>query len=204
MTNLIAFRRSVIADKTGVEAGYVDNPNDLGKATNHGITIMTAGEHNHLWAKYNWDGDMKTMPVEFAYEVYEVSWWKKMMLDDVAVLSEELAEKMFDFGINAGRTNSVKSMQRLLNVNNRGGELYDNIVADGYMGQKSLTALRGYLNSNKTDGTDKIAYALGCMQLYHYVNISEQRSGEANEEFTRGWTNRCWRDAKLFFERVLT
>lgn len=200
--DLIEFKKEVIRDKTGVEGGYVDNPNDLGKATCHGITVMTAGEYNELWAKYNWDGTMETMPVEFAYEVYDIGWWQKMHLDDVAVLSHELAEKMFDFGINAGRTNSVRSMQRLLNVNNRAGKLYDNIVADGYMGAKSISALRGYLDSNKSDGADKIAYALGCMQLYHYVDISEKRDAEANEEFTRGWINRCWRDAQLFFLRL--
>ena len=36
---------TIIADKTGVEGGYVNNPNDLGRETNHGITIALATDY---------------------------------------------------------------------------------------------------------------------------------------------------------------
>lgn len=200
---LIAFKWSVIKDKTGVEGGYVDNPKDLGKATKHGITYDTSREYPHLWAKHNWDGDMRTLPISLAYEIYDIGWWARMKLDDVAQLSSELAEKLFDFGINAGRTNAVYSLQRLLNVCNRGGILYPNIKPDGGLGDQVLGALRAYLKTNGPDADIQIAYNLGCMQVSYYVEISEKRANEANEEFTRGWLNRCWRDAKLFAARHL-
>lgn len=202
-TELNDFKWAVIRDKTGVEAGYVNHTNDLGKATKHGITYDTSREWEQLWAKHNWDGDMRTLPISLAYEIYDLGWWRKMKLDDVAVRSVELAEKLFDFGINAGRFNAVSSLQRLLNVCNRGQKLYANIKPDGGMGNLTLTALDGYLASNAADADKQIAFNLACMQVYHYVNISEKRAGEKNEEFTRGWLNRVWRDIKLFAHRYI-
>lgn len=200
---LIAFRDWVISDKTGIEGGYVDHPNDLGRATKHGITQATALEYRHLWAKHNWDGNMKTLPISLAKEIYILGWWDKLLLDRVALRSQELAERLFDFGINAGRTNAVRSLQRLLNVSNKGQTVYKDLVVDGFMGQKTIVALEGFIDSDLSEGAEKIAYLLGCMQVYHYVDISEKREDEKNEVFTRGWFNRCWRDAKAFFSRKL-
>lgn len=189
----------IIKDKAGVEAGYVNHSDDLGKGTNHGITQETALEWKHLWPKYNWDGDMRTLPIELAYEIYDLGWWKKLFLDDVILLSDALAERLFDFGINAGRSNAVMSLQRVLNVMNKKGSLWQDISADGGMGKNTLSALKKCL-SISADNASNVEFAMFGMQTYHYLSISEKR--EANESFTNGWFNRVRRDCKNYWDRA--
>lgn len=188
----------IIKDKTGVEAGYVDNPNDLGKATNHGITYATSREWQHLWPKYNWDGDMRTLPLDLAYEIYDLGWWQRLGLDRVLKLSDSLAERMFDFGINAGRANAVRSLQRVLNVMNKRGTLWSDLDPDGGWGEKTYKALETCLRMSD-ENLSNVEYVMFCMQTYHYVEISEKR--EANETFTNGWFNRVRRDCRAYWKR---
>lgn len=184
----------IIRDKTAVEAGYVKHPKDPGKATNHGITEVTAGEHKHLWAKHGWDGNMQTMPVSLAYEIYRVSWWNKMHLDEFAKYSWPLAERMFDFGINAGRGNAGKSIQAILNVHNKSQSLYADLVMDGAIGPNTVRALNAFMQANRNDAhaAEKLTMLMFAAQNWHYIQISLNR--EDNEAFTNGWTNRTYRD----------
>jgi lysozyme family protein len=185
----MSIKQDVIKYSTGVEAGYVNDPDDLGGETNHGITKKTAEEYKYLWSKYGWDGNMKTMPIDLAYEIYSIGWWDKLYLDKVSLLSENLAYEMFDFGINAGRTNCVTELQRILNVTNKLGTLYPDLVVDGVMGNNTLKAINIYVK--KTDkGSEKLAALLWGMRVTYYVRISESR--DKNEKFTNGWFNRSW------------
>jgi lysozyme family protein len=193
----------VIRDKTAVEAGYVNNPKDLGGPTNFGITQTTAGEWKHLWSKYNWDGNMQTMPKQLAFEIYDLGWWSRLRLDDVWKLSIPLAERIFDFGINAGRGNAGRSLQEILNVLNKEQKLWPDIAMDGAVGQKTIDALKAYVNANRRDpeAIEKLTMMMFSAQNYHYVQISLKRA--ANEEFTNGWMNRVWRDFKLYAEWLM-
>lgn len=188
----------IIKDKTAVEAGYVDDPNDLGGETNHGITVATALEWKRLWPKYNWNGDMRTMPRELAYEIYDLGWWQRLGLDSVLILSDSLAERMFDFGINAGRANAVRSLQRILNVMNKRGTLWPDLNPDGGWGEKTYRTLETCLRMSD-ENLSNVEYVIFCMQTYHYVDISEKR--EANEKFTNGWFNRVRRDCRSYWQR---
>lgn len=189
-------KRHIIKDKTAVEAGYVDHPSDLGRATNHGITFATSREWQSLWPKYNWNGDMRTLPIELAYEIYDLGWWQRMRLDHILAAYPMLADRMFDFGINAGRGNCCRSFQRVLNVLNRRGRDYDDLVVDGDIGPATLRAFNAFLHRAGTEGAARLTMMMFSMQNYHYVDISEKR--EANEDFTNGWINRTWRDLKIY------
>ncbi len=188
----------IIKDKTAVEAGYVDDPNDLGGETNHGITVATALEWKRLWPKYNWNGDMRTMPRELAYEIYDLGWWQRLGLDSVLKLSDALAERMFDFGINAGRGNAVRSLQRVLNVMNKRGTLWPDLNPDGIWGNVTYKTLEKCLTMSD-ENLSNVEYVMFGMQTYHYVDISEKR--EANETFTNGWFNRVRRDCRSYWQR---
>lgn len=174
-------KRGIIAAKVNIEAGYVNNPKDLGKATNHGITEATARE-------FGYKGDMRNLTIDEAFDIYDRGWWKRMRLDEIMSYSPMLADRMFDFGINAGRANCIKSLQRALNVLNRGGKLYSDIDADGGIGRLTLDALAGYTKARKEEGVKRLAFVLSCHQVAYYTEISEKR--EANEEFTYGWYGR--------------
>lgn len=194
-------KRSIIETRTTIEAGYVLHDDDLGRATKHGITESTAIEHTHLWPEYGFKGDMRELPIELAYRIYEESWWDRLWLDNILELSPDLCERLFDFGINAGRGNAVRSLQRLLNVHNVQGSLYPDLKPDGGMGTKTFTALENYLTQAYPEQRDKLTFMMLCMQGYYYVDISEKRA--RNESFTNGWTARVWHDAKAFARRYL-
>lgn len=192
-------KRNIIETRTSIEAGYVNHDADLGKATNHGITEDTALEHKHLWDSYAFTGDMRELPIELAYAIYEESWWDKLHLDDIMEISPELCERLFDFGINTGRYNAVLSLQRILNVSNRQGKLYDDLEPDGGMGKLTKDALKAYLAQRYVDQDSKLISLMISMQNYYYIDISERRV--RNEEFTNGWTSRVWHDTKNFMAR---
>ncbi|MGL5397356.1 MAG: glycoside hydrolase family 108 protein [Shewanella sp.] len=174
-------KRGIIAAKVNIEAGYVNNPKDLGKATNHGVTEATARE-------FGYKGDMRDLTIEQAFDIYDRGWWKRMRLDEIMTYSPMLADRMFDFGINAGRANCIKSLQRILNVLNRGGKLYSDIDADGGIGRLTLDALAGFAKARKEEGIKRLAFVLSSHQVTYYTEISEKRMD--NEEFTYGWYGR--------------
>ena len=188
---------AIIKDKTAVEGGWVKDPNDLGGETIWGITKVTAyeDEYRHLWQQFNWNGDMKTMPKEMAYAIYKQGWWDRMNLDEVAEYSWPLAERLFDFAINAGRKNCAQSFQMVLNSLNRQQKLWSDINPLGtIIGPMTIKALDDSVRTFKNDPhyIQQLCMLMFSMQNYHYVNISLARS--ANEEFTKGWVNRVYRD----------
>ncbi|ANZ48184.1 endolysin [Erwinia phage vB_EamM_Asesino] len=178
-------KEGIIRAKTAIEAGYVNNPNDLGGETNHGITIATARE-------FGYKGNMRDLTVEQALDIYDRGWWQRMRLDQILAMNVMLADRLFDFGINAGRANAIKSLQRILNVLNRQGKLYSDIDADGGIGQLTLTALAGFIKARGADGLNRLMFALTCHQVSYYTEISEKRV--QNEEFTYGWYDRVYRE----------
>ena len=190
----------IIKDKTGVEGGFVDNPDDKGGPTIYGITQTTAGEWRSLWAKYNWDGNMRTMPKDLAYEIYDKGWWQKLYLDQVFAHSAPLAERMFDFAINAGRGNCGRCFQMILNVLNKQQSLWPDLVIDGNVGPGTMKAFDAFMRTNAKDAhaVHKLTMMLFSAQNWHYVLISLDR--ERNETFTNGWMNRTYRDFYNFAE----
>lgn len=199
---MVANKWDIITDKTGVEGGYVNNSDDLGGETIWGITRTTANEWQQLWSKHHWDGkDMRLMPKALAYEIYDLGWWKKMYLDEIFAIDAFLADKLFDFGINAGRLNCIKSLQRVLNVSNRKGKDYPDLVVDGGMGPKSLNAIKTFISLNGKSGRDELMMMMISMQNYHYLDISEKR--EANESFTNGWRKRVYRDFVIYAKALV-
>lgn len=186
-------RENIIRDKTGVEGGYVNNRHDRGGETNHGITAAVANELRvKLIQRFGWDGTMRNLTKEMAYWIYRVKYWDPMYLDDVLLRHPVIADKMFDVGINAGPTTTVRHLQTLLNLNNRMGKLYLDIKVDGWMGPKSLATLDAYRDHRGVEGLKRLVIMLTCLQGAHYTTITERR--EENEEFFYGWTGRVERD----------
>lgn len=182
MSNYTNFTRDrIIARKTGLEGGYVNDPADRGGETNHGITIATA-------RSYGYTGPMRDLSKETATEIYVKMYWDKMRLDQIHAVSPVLADRMMDFGINAGTGTAVKWLQRILNVLNNQGKQWPDITADGAMGPRTLNALNSLVTRRGQEGVQCVLLALIGSQTTHYITISESR--ETNERFTYGWLNR--------------
>ena len=62
-SSLGALVAAVAAGVIAVEGGYVNDPNDAGGATNHGVTEQVAREHGYA-------GAMQSLPKGMAQEIY--------------------------------------------------------------------------------------------------------------------------------------
>ena len=94
------------------EGGFVNDPDDPGGATNHGVTIHTM---RRLGIDVNRDAriderDVRALSREQAVEIYLEHYYKR---PGIAALPEPLQASMFDMYVNAGG-NAVKILQRLL------------------------------------------------------------------------------------------
>lgn len=187
----------IIRDKTDVEGGYVDDPDDNGKCTNHGITQALAEQYKTtLKTKFGWDGNMRNLTTEMAFFIYKTHFWDKMKLDEVMKRSVFLADRLFDLGINAGKTVAVKNLQRYLNVMNNSQTYWKDIDADGAMGPKSLAALDAYIAKRGATGKDYLIDAMLDMQSTYYIELAERR--EKDEKFIYGWQARKRRERKRY------
>lgn len=192
----------IIRDKTDVEGGYVDDPDDNGKCTNHGITQALADQYKTtLKTKFGWNGNMRNLTTEMAFFIYKTHFWDKMKLDEVMKRSVFLADRLFDLGINAGKTVAVKNLQRYLNVMNNRQTYWKDIDADGAMGPKSLAALDAYIAKRGATGKDYLIDAMLDMQSTYYIELAERR--EKDEKFIYGWQARKRRERKRYEAIIL-
>lgn len=191
-------RDDIIADKTGIEAGWVNNPDDLGGETNHGVTKHVAKKHEAaLHRIFGWNGDMRDLTKEMARWIYIVDYWDALSLDDVLAIDPCVADKVFDIGINAGISRAGEWLQSMICVTNKKGTLYPDVSIDGAVGGKTLKGLESCFRAHgsKTAGWT-IVKGLLSLQGAHYINICLAR--EANETFYMGWSNRLDHNKKLY------
>jgi lysozyme family protein len=180
----------IIADKTAVEAGYVDHPSDPGGETNCGITREVAERNKADLVKlFRWDGKMRSLTKEMAYYIYDKDYWKAMYLDEVHKRCPFIADKMFDIGINIGTGRAEPWLQTFLTTMNRQGKDFPDLKIDGQIGPTSLAALDAFMKvrGNKP-ARWTVLKGLLCFQGSHYVNISVT-NGKL-EDFTFGWFER--------------
>lgn len=101
-------------------------------------------------------------------EFYKTRFWDKMRGDEIE--KQEIAESIFDFGVNAGMRTSVKLAQTVVGV-----------LPDGVIGPKTLDAL------NSADGEQFILkFALAKIARYAAI-VNRNRS---QSKFLLGWINR--------------
>jgi len=120
-----------------------------------------------------------------AIDIYATCYWDKMRLTDIHTRLPMLADKLFDFGINAGTAAAGKALQRLLNVSNMKGTHFKDLVVDGGIGNNTIIALDAYIAQRGNKGLKVLLTGLLCMQGSHYVLSAENK--EKNESFYFGW-----------------
>ncbi|MBN9706632.1 glycoside hydrolase family 108 protein [Enterobacter roggenkampii] len=162
----------------GKEGGYVNHPDDKGGPTNWGITQATARAHGYT-------GDMRNLTREQALAILEADYWYGPRFDQVAVVSPVIAAELCDTGVNMGPSVQVKWFQRWLNVFNNQQQLYPDLIADGQIGPRSISALKFYLAKRGSEGETVLLRALNCSQGQRYLELAEQR--QQNESFVYGW-----------------
>lgn len=165
----------------GKEGGYVNNPADKGGPTNWGITQAVARAHGYT-------GDMKDLTRQQALNILESDYWVGPRFNQVSEVSNAIAVELTDTGVNMGPSVAAKFLQRALNVFNNQGKLYPDIVADGQIGPRTITALQSFLSARSRDGEKVMLKALNSLQGARYIDLAESRP--ANETFAYGWFER--------------
>ncbi|ETA49202.1 holin-associated N-acetylmuramidase [Ponticoccus alexandrii] len=166
------------------EGGYVNDPDDPGGATKHGVTIHTM---RRLGLDLDGDGDVDSEDVkqlghEQAVEIFLTHYFLRPR---IAELPEALHATVFDMYVNAG-TNAVKILQRLLN------QMAERVAVDGVIGPQTIgAAARAYAKA-----PDHLADAYGIARRNYYFALADQRPASRKYAHSRaggkgGWIRRA-------------
>lgn len=114
------------------EGGYVDDPDDPGGATNHGVTL---GALQRLGKDLTADGkvdkrDVRAVTPQIAAEIFLDHYWKEPHID---ALPQALQPSVFDMYVNAGAA-AVRLLQKLL------VQMGHSIAVDGVIGAQTIEA----------------------------------------------------------------
>lgn len=166
------------APTAAAEGGYVNNRNDAGGETNHGITLATARANG-------FEGAMRDMTAAEAKSIRRSAYYVRPGIYLLAPLSEKIATEVYDAGILSGPGTAARWLQRALNALNRGGKDYADIPVDGGIGPSTVGALQSFLRRNGAQAEHRMLVVLNCLQGAFFVTLAENR--EANESFLNGW-----------------
>jgi len=175
----------------GHEGGYTYDPDDAGGETYKGI----ARAYNPDWSGWSIIDSQKGSSYfpscldsdddlqDSVHEFYKKYYWDVNKLDEVS--SQAVGEEMFDTGVNMGISRAAKFLQRSLNYLNRNGSLYAELIVDGKIGGKSLTAVDIVLG----DGDETVLLTMmNVLQGEHYMNYMD--SNPTQKKYARGWFKR--------------
>lgn len=161
------------------EGGYSNDPNDSGGETYEGISrrnwpawagwasIDSAKSQPNFPHSLNSNSVLQGNVVDF----YRQNYWK---YDDI--LSQAVANKIFDLAVNVGQVHAHKIAQHTVNTLSPGTHLQE----DGILGPASIAAI------NVLDGAMLVALRQSAVQ-YHQSIVA---SNPQDAEYLAGWIRR--------------
>lgn len=185
-------KKAVMAHTVDIVEGgdkYTEDKDDNGGATRWGVIQKTALKYKSAWGKFNWDGNMRTMPREFAIYVCEAEFWTPMSLDEIEAICPILSGVMFDIAYNMGVGRVAPWLQEILNAQNNSGTLYPDIAVDGKIGKGTINALKAFYKHRGIKGISRLTYAITAFQTRFYYDIVKNK--ESQEKWMYGWAGRA-------------
>ena len=182
--------RQIAEEIVAREGGFVNDPDDPGGATNHGVTIGTL---RRLGIDVNRDtridvADVKALTRAQAVEIYLEHYYRR---PGIAALPEVLQASVFDMYVNAG-ANAVKILQRLLT------QMGYPCDPDGQIGPQTIRAAQLAYDAAPAH----LADAYGIARRNYYYALADARP--ASRKYARrrdggkgGWIQR----AETFIDR---
>lgn len=150
------------------EGGFVNDPDDLGGATNMGVTI---GTYEAYCRKKGYPRPtierLKNLTKEDWAEIFKTMYWDRWRADEIK--NQSVANIVVDW-VWASGVHGIKRPQRLLGV-----------VADGLVGAKTIAAI------NAAD-PKKLFEAIKADRAKFIDEICKARP--KNEKYRKGWMNR--------------
>lgn len=174
-------KQRLIAAVIDREGDYVDHPADRGGPTRFGITEVVARRHGYT-------GDMRSLPRSLAVEIYAGIYWDSLKLDAIEPISTELAEYLFDYGVNSGPGRAAEELQITLNTLNDQQRYYRDMKVDGAVGPITLGALREFRKARGDEGVDVLAATINACRIAFCRSLARQR--QSQEAFAYGWFKR--------------
>jgi lysozyme family protein len=166
------------------EGGYVDDPDDPGGATKHGVTIHTM---RRLGLDLTGDGqvtraDVRRLTEAQAVEIFVDHYFIRPRISD---LPNPLHASVFDMYVNAG-ANAVKILQRLL------GKMGFAVEVDGVIGPKTIAATA----RAHAAAPDHMVDAYGIERRNYYFALADRRPASRKYARSRaggkgGWITRA-------------
>ncbi len=176
--------REIAEEIVAREGGFVNDPDDPGGATKHGVTLATL---RRLGIDVNHDrridlADVKALTPGQAVEIYLEHYFKA---PGIAGLPEVIQASVFDMQVNAG-TNAVKILQRLLT------DMGFPCEVDGEIGPATIRAALAAYEA----APEHLADAYGIARRNYYYALADKRT--ASRKFARakdggkgGWISRA-------------
>nr|DAY21711.1 MAG TPA: Lysozyme [Caudoviricetes sp.] len=150
------------------EGGFVNDPDDLGGATNKGITIGTFTEYRRKKGlKAPTVEDLKDISDAEWHDVFKSLYWDRWKADEIK--NQSVANILVDW-VWASGVHGIKRPQKLLGV-----------AADGLVGPKTIAAI------NAADQR-KLFDAIKADRAKFIDEICKARP--KNEKYRKGWMNR--------------
>ncbi len=146
------------------EGGYVDDPDDPGGATKHGVTLDTLKQLGRDLTK---DGridksDVRAMTPELAADIFLEHYFRGPR---IAELPEALQPTVFDMYVNAG-AQAVRILQRLLVL------MGESIAVDGAIGSQTVAACaRAFASAGEL-----MVDAYGIERRNYYYSLADRRA----------------------------
>jgi len=161
------------------EGGFVDHPSDPGGATKFGITQQVARANGYK-------GSMRDLPKATARAIYRREYIEKPGFLGIAEIDPFVAEEVIDSGVNAGQARAALWFQLALNVLNRRAVDYADVVEDGKIGPKTLSAFQALRRKRGAEKARQLMLkALNGLQFMHYYSLA--RADGKFEDFMVGW-----------------
>ena len=172
--------RQIAEEIIAREGGYVNDPDDPGRATKFGVTVHTM---RRLGLDLDGGGavgprDVKRLTQSQAIDIFITHYFERPRIGEVP---EALRASLFDMYVNAG-ANAVKILQRLLR------EMGYQVQVDGRIGPQTLGALRDAAVPDPLVLRD--AYAVA--RRNHYFHLADHRPASRKYARTRGGRKGGW------------
>ena len=176
--------QDIAAEIVRREGGFVNDPNDPGGATNHGVTIHTM---RRLGLDLTGDGrvdaaDVRRLSTDQATRIFIQHYFDA---PGIARLPAPLQASVFDMYVNAG-ANAVKILQRLFN------RMRIDVAVDGVIGPQTVAAARQAMAA----APDHLVDAYGIARRNYYYALADSRP--ASRRYARrkdggkgGWITRA-------------
>jgi lysozyme family protein len=151
------------------EGGFVNDPDDLGGATNKGVTFKTYKLYrNRKGLPIPSVGDLKRLSNDEFTDILKTMFWDACRSDEIS--SQSVANAIVDWAWHSGTTTAAKEIQRVLGVK-----------ADGIIGNITLSAIN---SQSPLPLFGKIKAA----RVKYIERICKSRP--ENQKYYRGWMNR--------------